>query len=202
MSSLSGIRNQSDRANAVGILHGGGVVVLPTDTVYGIVASAFDPRAVERVFHLRQRDMCKAVIVLISDQEELQRFSIPLDEQAGTFLRSVWPGKVSVVLPTTEPARWTHLHRGTDCIAFRVPADPTLRSFLNQTGPLIAPSANVSSQPCATTVEEARAYFGDHVDHYIDGGTLTGAPSTLVRWTPEGVEILRQGAVLLDIPKA
>jgi tRNA A37 threonylcarbamoyladenosine synthetase subunit TsaC/SUA5/YrdC len=51
-------------------------------------------------------------------------------------------------------------------------------------------------------VEEARAYFGDHVDHYIDGGTLTGAPSTLVRWTPEGVEILRQGAVLLDIPKA
>ncbi|QQR78499.1 MAG: threonylcarbamoyl-AMP synthase [Candidatus Moraniibacteriota bacterium] len=187
-----------DYAPARGILQGGGVVVLPTDTVYGIVASALIPETVERVFQLRQRDTHKAVIVLISNEGELKRFSIPLDEQAGTFLRSVWPGRVSVVLPTTEPARWTHLHRGTDSIAFRIPADPALRAFLRRTGPLIAPSANTAGEPAATSIDTARKYFDDRVDLYIDGGTLESAPSTLVRWTPGGIEILRQGAVQID----
>lgn len=195
-------RTERDYTPAFEILRTGGIVVLPTDTVYGLVASTLIPEAVERVFRLRQRDGHKAVIVLISDETELNQFSIPLDEQAGTFLRSVWPGKVSVVLPTAEPDDWVHLHRGTESIAFRVPADQALRAFLKQSGPLIAPSANIAGEPAATSIEEARQYFGDRVDLYIDGGTLTSAPSTLVRWTSKGIEILRQGAVTLDIPNA
>ncbi|MGB4942879.1 MAG: Sua5/YciO/YrdC/YwlC family protein, partial [Candidatus Moraniibacteriota bacterium] len=77
-------------------------------------------------------------------------------------------------------------------------SDEPLRNLLRHTGPLIAPSANIAGEPASTSIEEARKYFGDQVDLYIDGGTLTSAPSTLVRWTPEGIQILRQGAVKLD----
>ncbi len=194
-------RTASDYTSALEILRSGGVAVIPTDTVYGLVASALIPEAVERVFQLRQRDLHKAVIVLISDEAELHQFSVVLDDRAQTFLRSVWPGKVSVVLPTAKPDHWIYLHRGTRDIAFRVPADEALCAFLKQSGPLIAPSANIAGQPAATTIATARTYFGDQVDHYIDGGSLESAPSTLVHWTPNGIEILRQGAVQIDESK-
>lgn len=177
----------------------GGIAVIPTDTVYGVVASALLPEAVERIFQLRQRDLQKAVIVLIPDIDALEQFSVLLDVQSKKFLRSVWPGKVSVILPIAEPSRWIHLHRGTDCIAFRVPESEELCAFLKQTGPLIAPSANIVGEPAATTLEEARQYFGTQVDKYIDGGTCQSLPSTLVRWTTKGIDILRPGAVQINL---
>ena len=202
MSHTTDPTKQSHTADAIRSFREGGVVVLPTDTVYGIVASALHPAAVERVLQLRQRDLHKAVIVLISDIQELTQFSVHPDESARAFLKSVWPGKVSVVLPTADPARWVHVHRGTGSIAFRIPSDEPLRDLLRHTGPLIAPSANIAGEPAATSIEEARQYFGDRVDLYIDGGRHDGPPSTLVRWTSKGIEILRQGAVTLDIPNA
>jgi L-threonylcarbamoyladenylate synthase len=157
MTSLQETQDHKTLTQAVGILRGGGIVVLPTDTVYGIVASALIPTAVERVFELRKRDRNKAVIVLIPDETALEHFSIRIDERARHFLHSVWPGKVSVILPTTEPTRWTHIHRGTDGIAFRVPSNSTLCDFLKHTGPLIAPSANIAGEPAATTIDTFRS---------------------------------------------
>lgn len=198
MSHTASTAKEPHTAPVIRSLLEGGIVVLPTDTIYGIVASALRPTAVERVLQLRQRDLRKAVIVLISDIRELAQFSVLPDESARVFLNSVWPGKVSVVLPTTDPARWVHVHRGTNSIAFRVPSDESLRDLLRHTGPLIAPSANIAREPAAATIEEARHYFGDKVDVYVDGGILTSAPSTLVRWTSKGAEILRRGAVQID----
>lgn len=184
---------------AAPILKNGGLVILPTDTLYGIVTSALIPKAVERVFQLRKRNRDKAVIILISDQTGLEQFSIELDERGWDFLRSVWPGKVTVALPTTALSDWDHLHRGTNSIAFRVPANDALCNLLKQTGPLIAPSANIAGLPPATTITAAQEYFGDQVDLYIDGGVRESHPSTLVSWTPEGVTLLREGAVNLNI---
>ncbi len=182
---------------ALAVIKRGGVVVMPTDTLYGIVASALLPEAVERVFTLRKRDLHKPVIVLIADRSDLDRFSVKPAASLNQFLDTVWPGAVSVVLPV-EGAGFDHLHRGTRTIAFRLPSDESLRAFLRQSGPLIAPSANRAEEPAATTITEAKNFFGDTVDCYIDGGKKEGAPSTLVRWTPESITILRQGAIKLD----
>jgi tRNA A37 threonylcarbamoyladenosine synthetase subunit TsaC/SUA5/YrdC len=80
----------------------------------------------------------------------------------------------------------------------RVVADPKIREVLEQTGPLITSSANQPGEPPATTIDEAIAYFGDDVDFYVDGGTITGVlPSTIIRPTTDGIEVLRQGSVSL-----
>ncbi len=188
----------ADYDRALDILKNSGQVVIPTDTIYGIVASALLPLAVERVFEVRERDLHKPVIILIADEVDLERFSIVRSREMRAFLCSVWPGAVSVVL-SAEDSRYEYLHRGTRTLAFRLPADSNLRAFLRQSGPLIAPSANIAGQPPATTIDEAKQYFRSAVKLYIDGGKRECAPSTLVQWTPESVTLLRQGSVVLDM---
>lgn len=197
MSSLI-LKDAADaRQNALAVLQRGGVVVMPTDTLYGLVANALDKNAVEKVFEIRRRDLNKAVIVLISDVSDIDQFHVNRSEVLDSFLSTVWPGPVSVVLPLAN-AGFEHLHRGTQTIAFRLPADSSLRAFLRRSGPLIAPSANLSGEPAATTIDEAEKYFGDTVGLYLDGGERQSAPSTLVEWTPHGVQVLRPGAVKLS----
>lgn len=164
--------------------------MIPTDTLYGIVASARDEVAVEKVYALRKRSPDKPVIVLIASYEQLEKI-VDISAEAEKYLKSVWPGPISVVLPC-DKKEYFYLHRGTNSIAFRMPANETLQKLLLDVGPLIAPSANIEGMSPATTIEEAQAYFGDSVDVYMDGGRLEGNPSKLVRWNKSGsVEILR-----------
>lgn len=173
----------------------GGVGILPTDTVYGIVASAFSKRGVERVYRLRKRSSRKAYIILINSLSDLVVFDVRIDKEVRTILRRVWPGKVSVVLPLLQKKQFHYLDRGLGTLAFRLPDDPFLKKLLKKSGPLVAPSANPEGKPPASTIEEAAAYFGSRVDFYIDGGTQTTKPSTLIVFTPNGVKVLRRGAV-------
>lgn len=168
----------------------GGVAVIPTDTLYGIVARADNSAAVERVYNIRGRDPKKPMIVLIAEKNNLKVFNISLSSAQNKFLDQVWPGKVSVVLSCADK-KWKHLHRGGGTIAFRVPDHAPLRAFLKETGPLIAPSANPEGLPPAKTIEEVRAYFGDRIDAYCDGGVLSGPPSSVVSLVEEEPKILR-----------
>ncbi len=184
-------------ASPAQILLDGGVGVVPTDTLYGLVAAAKDPSAVARIFELKQRDSAKPLIVLIPSESSLAEFGIVPTETQSTILRKLWPGPISVILDCPRE-EFAHLHRGTHAVAFRMPALPTLRALLSRTGPLVAPSANPEGCPPAATIAEARAYFGDAVDFYEDGGTRSGLPSTLVRFSGAAVEVVRRGAG--DIP--
>lgn len=165
----------------------GEIGVIPTDTLYGLVASALDPAAVERVYEVRQRDLDKPSIILIAEPRELGRFGVP--EYKTARARHHWPGPVSVVLPVEGP-NWDYLHRGQRSLAFREPKPQWLRDFLAKSGPLIAPSANPEGKPPARTINEAKAYFADTVDFYVDGGELAGKPSQLISMLgmkPEGL---------------
>jgi L-threonylcarbamoyladenylate synthase len=170
---------------AQSVLISGGVAVIPTDTIYGVVASALDVEAVERVYALRQREPDKPCIVLLSDASELSRFGITSTAAQQSVLDQNWPGPVSIILDCPGDTL-AFLHRGTGTLAFRVPADEELRSLLAATGPLIAPSANLAGEAPATTVEEAEAVFGDGVGAYIDKGALVGRPSKLIRLYENG----------------
>lgn len=173
----------NDISTCLSYLSAGGVAVIPTDTIYGIVARAEDKHAVERLYAIRKRNPQKACLILIADMEDLERFGITLSKQEEDALAPLWPGPHTVIIPNENPV-WAHIARGTGALAFRLPAKEGLRELIRATGPLIAPSANPEGLPPARTITEAQAYFGDDVSCYVDQGELGGNPSTL--WRLEG----------------
>lgn len=157
------------------ILKSGGIAVLRTDTLYGIVASARDKDAVERIYDIKQRTPSKSPIVLIDSIDQL--FDT-YDTQILATLHAYWPGPNSIILPSVNAPQW--ITRNNESVAYRIPNHPTLRSLLRIVGPIIAPSANPEGALPAATVKTAQKYFGDKVDVYVDEGeVLANTPSSL-----------------------
>lgn len=173
-----------------------GVGIIPTDTLYGIVGSAFSKKAVERIYKIKGRDEHKPFIVLISSIKDLEKFGInpnflPLLRGSAQKARGSysWPAKTSIILPCSK---YKYLHRGENAIAFRLPKKKPLIALLKKTGPLVAPSANPQGLTPASNIKEAKKYFGDSVDFYMAGGTLKSNPSTLLKIDTNGeIEVLR-----------
>jgi len=176
----------------IGILKNGGVGVMPTDTIYGIVGSALSERSVKRIYKLRKRSSKKPMIILIGSIKDLGLFKIKLSRKQRKILGKLWPGKVSVVLPC-KGKKFYYLHRGTQTLAFRLPKPKWLTSVLKKTGPLVAPSANLEGEKPASTAKEAKKYFRWQADFYWEKGKLNSKPSTLVSLKNGKVEILREG---------
>lgn len=175
----------------------GGIGVIPTDTIYGIVGSALNEQAVEKIYTLRKRVTDKPFIILISSIDDLEKFEVKLSDSQKDFLEKNWPNPLSIILPVAAD-KFQYLHRGKKSLAFRIPKDSELIELLKETGPLVAPSANIEGEKPAETIEEAKTYFGNGVDFYIDRGTLTGEPSTLIELLENGnFNILRQGSFQL-----
>jgi L-threonylcarbamoyladenylate synthase len=166
----------------------GEVGVLRTDTLYGLVCRADNQAAVERIYRAKGRDGNKSPIVLIASQRQL--FDGP-SEAMMQLLSTVWPGKISVIIPSDNAPSW--IERRNNSVAYRLPANAWLQRLLAQTGPLIAPSANPQGRQPAQTVRRAVDYFGDAIDFYVDGGEVTDdTPSQLLRMDAAGlVERLR-----------
>jgi L-threonylcarbamoyladenylate synthase len=173
-------------------LREGEVGVIPTDTIYGIVGSALKPETVERIYSLRQRELDKPMIILIAGMDDLERFKIRVAGKTAELLEKIWPGPVSVVLPAPDEGL-KYLHRGKNSLALRMPSKPELRELLRQSGPLVAPSANLAGQEAASGPTEAYRYFGDQV-FYVDGGELKNPPSALVDAHEYPPRILRPAA--------
>ncbi len=176
--------------NELDILADNGIGVIPTDTLYGVVGSAFSQKAVEKIYSVKGRDENKPFIILISTIGDLEKFGIELLPGQTEFLNSVWPGAVSLILPCLKK-EFEYLHRGTNSLAFRLPDDKNLLEFLKKTGPLVAPSSNPQGKVPAHTLGEAKKYFGDNVDFYIDGGEKNGQPSKIVSLLEAEPKIIR-----------
>ncbi len=172
----------------------GGVAVIPSDTLYGVMGSARNPETVEKIYKIRGRDRAKPFIVLIPDASALKEFGITPTSTEQKVMANYWPGKVTIVLSCLQ-GKYMYLHRSTGSIAFRVPDKPDLQELLKVVGPLVAPSANPEGKTPAYTIEEARTYFGDTVDFYQNVGRLEGEPSTLIKVEGDKIHILREGAV-------
>lgn len=170
----------------------GEIGVIPTDTMYGVVASALNPKSVEEVFKLRQRDTKKPFIILISKIEDINIFIPDLSSDIKSILEKIWPEKVSVELPVSDNL-FPYLTRGQGKSAFRLPNDPELQKLIGASGPLIAPSANPEGEKPAETLDEAWEYFPE-LDFYFDDGTYPNSPSTLIRLENGKAVVLRQGA--------
>ena len=178
---------------AAAVLRRGGVGVVPTDTLYGVLGCALSQRTVECLYRIKGRSPKKPFIILLSSIRELGRFGIYPSASERRVLDCLWPGKVSVIVRCKD-ARFRYLHRGTRTLALRVPKKKTLIALLKRTGPLVAPSANKEGKRPARTIREARNYFGESVDFYLPGGKLVGKPSTLIMMRNGTIRMLRRGA--------
>jgi L-threonylcarbamoyladenylate synthase len=173
------------------MLKKGAIGVFPTDTLYGVVAKASSQKAVERVYEVKGRSEGKPLIILISSLSDIKKFGIELLPEHVTFLQTVWPGAVSVILPCAHP-KFAYLHRGTKSLAFRMPKKKSLREFLHVVGPLAAPSANPQGLKPAHTIAEAKKYFGENVDFYYAGGRKVGKPSRVISLLSGKPHIIRK----------
>ena len=162
------------------ILKEGGIGVLPTDTIYGLVGSALSSETVDRIYRLRRRNLKKPMIILVSSLRNLGLFGVKMDSRLKKKLLQFWPGKISIILPCTS-RKFFYLHRGKKSLAFRLPAWQWLRNLLMKTGPLVAPSANFEGLKPAKNIKEAEKYFGSQVDFYLDKGELVSSPSNLIK---------------------
>lgn len=188
---MSTLKEHKFPAYIAEVLRQGGVGVILTDTIYGVAGSAMDPETVQRIYRLRKRNSKKPFIILIPSVASLKKFGVKLDKYHRAFLGTAWPGPISVILPVPGK-KFEYLHRGKRSLAFRVPADPSLRSFLRRTGPLVAPSANPEGQRPARTIKEAQKYFGPNVEFYMDAGRVAGKASTLIDLTGSEPVVLRK----------
>jgi L-threonylcarbamoyladenylate synthase len=151
------------------------------------LARACSESAVEKVYKVRKRQIDKPCIILISDVLQLEKFGVTEEkrEQATEY----WPGQVSLILPVENA--YSYLTRGKDSLAFRLPDNEFLQKIIEQTGPLIAPSANIAGDSPVETVDEAKQIFGDLIGLYIDGGIVRGQASRLLSLEHEQPRRLR-----------
>jgi L-threonylcarbamoyladenylate synthase len=175
------------------ILMNGGIVVLPTDTVYGVVARVANKDSVARLYKLKKRDKKPGTIIASSVR---QLIDLGVDEKYIAMVQHLWPNPISIVLPVGDDLEYLHL--GVGSLAFRVVADRELAELLDMTGPLLTSSANDPGQPTANTIDEAKQYFGDKVDFYIDGGDLSDRLASTIAILIDGkINIIRQGKIKL-----
>lgn len=178
----------------IDILKHDGVGVMPTDTLYGLVGSAFSEKAVDRIYKIKGRNDKKPFIILIGSISALEKFDFVLDHDFKNDLKQFWPGKNSIILslPKESLKKFEYLHRGVNSLAFRFPNKESLVELLRKTGPLVAPSANPEEKNPAENVAKAKEYFGDKVDFYLAEGLLNSEPSNLIKFEDNGeIKILR-----------
>ncbi|AXK89528.1 threonylcarbamoyl-AMP synthase [Nocardia farcinica] len=180
---------------ATSALKSGRLVVMPTDTLYGLAADAFDSTAVAELLAAKRRGRDMPVPVLVGSWNTIDGLVFSVRPQARDLIRAFWPGGLSLVVQQAPSLAWDLGDtRGT--VMLRMPLHPVALDLLRDVGPLAVSSANVSGQPPATTAAEAREQLGSLVSVYLDGGPAAHAvASTIVDLTADRPRILREGAV-------
>jgi tRNA threonylcarbamoyl adenosine modification protein (Sua5/YciO/YrdC/YwlC family) len=176
----------------------GDLVVLPTDTVYGLGTDAFDPEAVAGLLEAKGRGRDLPVPVLVGTIQTLEGIATGLSDVARALVEGFWPGGLTLVARVQPSLQWDLGETG-GTVAVRMPLHPVAIELLKSTGPMAVSSANRSGQPPATTVDEAVDQLGESVSVYLDGGP-SGAPvpSTIIDVTREVPRVLRVGDVTVE----
>ncbi|BBZ51601.1 threonylcarbamoyl-AMP synthase [Mycobacterium heidelbergense] len=181
--------------SAAGTLKNGRLVVLPTDTVYGIGADAFDSSAVAALLAAKGRGRDMPVGVLVGSWHTIEGLVYTMPDGARELIRAFWPGALSLVVTQAPSLQWD-LGDARGTVMLRMPLHPVAIELLRQVGPMAVSSANISGRPAAVDADEARSQFGDLVSVYLDAGpSQQQAASTIVDLTETAPRILRAGPV-------
>jgi L-threonylcarbamoyladenylate synthase len=178
------------------MLKSGGVIAFPTDTVYGVACDLWNSEAIEKVFAIKERTKDKPLPILVGHQDQMIQVAEMAQISATTIalMNHFWPGAMTVIVPKNHsiPENLSPF----DTVGVRMPDHALLLTLLRSTGPLAVTSANKSGQVNPTTAADVAKQLGGEIDLILDGGkTDSEIPSTVVASTPEGYQILRQGAI-------
>ncbi len=184
---------------AAELLRAGGVVVYPTETVYGIGCDPFDETACSRILALKNRPEEKTMLLVASCREQVEEFTGALDSLASSFADRFWPGSLTLVIRPLKELP-THILGPSGGVAVRVTSGKTASALAREFGrPIISTSANLTGMAPVLTFEEASALFGELADLVIPSlGPLSGSPSTIVDLTGECLLVLREGEISLS----
>lgn len=176
-------------------IRAGELVVLPTDTVYGLGADAFDPAAVQRLLDAKGRGRQMPPPVLVASTATLDALASTVPPWARDLVEHYWPGPLTIVVREQTSLQWD-LGETRGTVAVRMPHDPVALELLGRTGPLAVSSANLTGRPAATDADQAAEMLADKVAVILDGGpTVDDRPSTIVDCTSSRPRVLRAGAV-------
>jgi tRNA threonylcarbamoyl adenosine modification protein (Sua5/YciO/YrdC/YwlC family) len=189
----------------------GELVVIPTDTVYGVAADAFSPAAVQRLLDAKGRGRQSPPPVLVPGIPTLAALAERVPDEVDALVKAFWPGGLTIVLPASPSLVWD-LGETKGTVALRMPKDTIALELLSETGPLAVSSANLTGRPAARTAAEAEAMLGDSISVYLDGGEAGSgyervegkdSSSTIVDATAlaagvGGLRILRHGVISVD----
>lgn len=182
-------------AAAVTAVLAGELVVLPTDTVYGVGADAFSPAAVRRLLAAKGRGREMPPPVLVGTVKAAEALVEDLGPDGQRLIEEFWPGGLTLVCRAARTLSWD-LGETRGTVAVRMPEDPVAIDLLRETGPMAVSSANLTGSPAATTAGEAQEQLGESISVYLDGGTAAGGvASTIVDLTGAEPRLLRRGAI-------
>jgi L-threonylcarbamoyladenylate synthase len=182
-------------SSGIAILKSGGLVAFPTDTVYGLGASSAIPRAVERIYKVKQRPENLALPLLLAEPSQISEVASYVSPVAWQLVRKFLPGALTIVILKSKSVSRI-ITGGGKTVAVRIPAHPVAIALIQGVGsPIVGTSANLSGWPSALTADEVGSQFGDKIDLVIDGGRCPGRESTIVDVTGEVPRVLREGAI-------
>ena len=185
-------------ASAVSAVKDGRLVVLPTDTVYGVGADAFDPAAVTALLAAKGRGRDMPVPVLVGSWQTIDGLAFAVPEAARELIHAFWPGALSLVVQQAPSLQWD-LGEGRGKVMVRMPLHPVAIELLREVGPMAVSSANISGRAPAITADDARCQLGELVGVYLDAGpSQQQAASTIIDLTGPTPHILREGPVGAD----
>lgn len=194
------VANDETIAEASALLQSGALVVLPTETVYGLGANALDGQAVAKIFEAKNRPQFNPLIIHVCDTEAADQY-VDMDTRAKKVAAAFWPGPLTLILPRHEGSGISDLvSAGLETLAVRVPAHKVMRAVMKQAGvPIAAPSANASGEPSATTPKHVAESLGDRAPYILAAGTCdVGLESTVLDLSGEVPVILRPGVVTAE----
>jgi L-threonylcarbamoyladenylate synthase len=181
--------------DAAAAIRAGGLIILPTDTVYGLASRPDDPVATGRIFGAKARARDLELPVLCATEAQAREIAT-FDHRADALALATWPGGLTLVLTRTDAARGWDLGGDPDTVGVRVPSHPLTLAVLALTGPMAVTSANRSGQPPASTCDELVEAFGDRVDMYLcSAELLPGTPSTVVDLAHGPATLIREGSI-------
>lgn len=183
--------------HALQVLHAGGLVAFPTDTVYGLGALAFNRVSIGRLYGVKERERDRPLPVLISSQDQLNRIAARLKPAAQLLADQFWPGPLTIVIESHPDLPEEISASGT--VGVRIPDHPFARQLLSRTGPMAVTSANLSNHPSPRNAEEVLHELAGRIELLINGGTTPGqVPSSVVDCIDDTPIMLREGPITMQ----
>lgn len=183
------------------VIENGGLVITPTDTIYGIMADATNEAVIKKVFEVKQRSYNKPLIVLVDSFEMLENYTEEISEKERKIIDKFWPGLVTIIFK--KNSRISNLITGgNDTVAIRIPDNKDLLKIISKLNrPVISTSANITGTEVITSIEMLEKDLIDKIDYIEDGGILNNESSTIIKIDDDKVNILREGKITDEIKK-